>query len=281
MKRNRIFTIIQIGNREDIPSRAYDIFLMIAVILNFAIAIFDTFPKAVQFHEMIVAVEIITVVIFLLDYVLRIVTADYLYPKKSAGEARLLFMVSWSGIIDFLSCIPYFLFHGASILRIFRVIRILRVFRIRFYSDPLKTIGDVLHKKRDQLISSCFIVFVMICAASIMMYNLEHRAQPEAFANAFSGLWWAVSTLLTVGYGDIVPITVAGKICGSILTFLGVGLVAIPTGILSAGFIEQMNEGNGNAELIKENINECCSENNNLDEYKYNYCPHCGEKLPK
>lgn len=268
MKRKRIFTIIQVGNRDDIPSRAYDIFLMIAVLLNFAIAVFDTFPKAANYHGLIVAVEVVTVVIFLVDYVLRIITADYLYPEKSAGQARFRFLVSWSGIIDFLSCIPYFMFHGASVLRIFRVIRILRVFRLRFYSDPLKTISDVLRKKRDQLISSCFIVFVMICAASIMMYNLEHKAQPDAFANAFSGLWWAVNTLLTVGYGDIVPITIAGKICGSILTFLGVGLVAIPTGILSAGFIEQMNE---------EKSNEKPTE----DGYKYNYCPHCGKELPK
>lgn len=264
MKRNRIFTIIQVGNRDDIPSRAYDVFLMIAVLLNFGIAVFDTFPKAVEFRGLIVAVEIITVIIFLVDYILRIVTADYLYPEKKPGQARLRFLVSWSGIIDFLSCIPYFFFHGASLLRIFRVIRILRVFRLRFYSDPLKTISDVLRKKRDQLISSCFIVFVMMCAASIIMYNLEHKAQPETFANAFSGLWWAVSTLLTVGYGDVVPITVAGKICGSIMTFLGVGLVAIPTGILSAGFIEQMNE-----------------EKRSEEECKYNYCPHCGKELPK
>ena len=92
-----------------------------------------------------------------------------------------------------------------------------------------------------------------------MMYSLEHKAQPEVFNNAFSGFWWAINTLLTVGYGDIVPITFAGKICGAIMTFLGVGMVAIPTGILSAGFVEQMTH--------KPKAKET------------HYCPNCGQKL--
>ena len=123
----------------------------------------------------------------------------------------------------------------------FRIIRILRVFRIHHYADPLRVIGDVIKKKKGQLLSSIFSVFILMIASSLMMYNLEHEAQPEAFANAFSGFWWAANTLLTVGYGDIVPVTLAGKICGTLLTFLGVGIVAIPTGILSAGFMEQVS----------------------------------------
>lgn len=120
----------------------------------------------------------------------------------------------------------------------FRVVRLLRLFQINAYYDALNVIGDVITGKKDQILSSVFIIMVLMVASSLVMYNLEHPVQPEVFENAFSGFWWAVSTLLTVGYGDIYPVTIAGRIFGIIITFLGVGMVAIPTGILSAGFVE-------------------------------------------
>ena len=122
-------------------------------------------------------------------------------------------------------------------------------------------------------------------ASSLMMYNLEHEAQPEAFANAFSGFWWAANTLLTVGYGDIVPVTLAGKICGTLLTFLGVGIVAIPTGILSAGFMEQVSIVREKA-VVEGVIRDTAfaEEERKADEEKakeeYTYCPYCGKRLP-
>jgi voltage-gated potassium channel len=244
MTRRRIFTIIQVGNLEDIPSRAYDISLVVAVAINIFIALFDTFPESEPYRNWILMVELITVLFFTIDYILRIVTADYLYegePAVTPVKARMKFIFSWSGLVDFLSCVPFFVASGGGALRMFRIIRILRVFRIHHYADPLRVIGDVLRKKKGQLMSSCFIVFILMIAASLLMYNFEHEAQPEAFANAFSGFWWAANSLLTVGYGDVVPITLAGRICGLVLTFLGVGVVAIPTGILSAGFMEQVS----------------------------------------
>lgn len=262
-RKKRIFTIIQVGNRDDFPSRAYDIALVIAVLVNIFLALFETFPQSKPFLPALRLIEGITVVFFTIDYLLRIWTATYLYKGVSVARARLRFVFSWAGIVDFLSCIPYYLpfffARSAVVLRMFRIIRILRIFRIQHYADPLRMISSVLRKKRGQLLSSIFIVLILMTAASLLMYSLEHEAQPEAFANAFSGFWWAANTLLTVGYGDIVPVTLAGKICGVILTFLGVGMVAIPTGILSAGFVAQ-------AEGAKE---------------KPNYCPHCGHRLDR
>lgn len=107
------------------------------------------------------------------------------------------------------------------------------------YYDSLHVITDVLYKKRQQLISSVVLILILMIASSLCMYSLEHEAQPEVFTNAFSGIWWAASTLLTVGYGDIYPVTMMGKILGIIISFLGVGMVAIPTGIISAGFVDQ------------------------------------------
>ena len=127
---------------------------------------------------------------------------------------------------------------GAVALRMLRVVRILRLFRINAYYDAFNVITDVLSDKRDQIFSSVCILLILMIASSLCMYSLEHEVQPDKFQNAFSGVWWAVSTLLTVGYGDIYPITNAGRIIGIFIAFLGVGTVAIPTGIISAGFVE-------------------------------------------
>ena len=121
----------------------------------------------------------------------------------------------------------------------FRVVRIFRLFQINAYYDSLNVITDVIIGKRQQLLSSVFIIMVLMMSSSLCMYSLEHEAQPEVFSNAFSGIWWSVSTLLTVGYGDIYPVTTLGKIFSIFITFLGVGMVAIPTGIISAGFVDQ------------------------------------------
>lgn len=123
-----------------------------------------------------------------------------------------------------------------------RIIRIFRLFRINYYFDSLSVIVAVLKNRKQQLMSSVFIIGTLMIAASLCMYSLEHEAQPEVFKNAFSGIWWAASSLLTVGYGDIYPITALGKTFGIFITFLGVGVVAIPTGIISAGFVEQYSE---------------------------------------
>lgn len=286
MNRKRVFTIIQVGNLSDLPSRAYDFSLVIAVGVNIFIAIFDTFPQAEPYKEFIWAVECVTVIFFAIDYLLRIWTADYLYEDMSPARARLKFMLSWAGLVDLLSCLPFLAASGGGAFRMFRIIRILRVFRIHHYADPLRVIGDVINKKRGQLLSSIFIVFILMIASSLMMYNLEHKAQPEAFANAFSGFWWAANTLLTVGYGDIVPVTMAGKICGTLLTFLGVGIVAIPTGILSAGFMEQVSIVREKAVVegvIRDTAfaeEEVMAELDEKKKEEYSYCPYCGKRLP-
>ena len=312
MLRKRVYTIIQVGNLNDIPSRTYDIVLMIAVLLNLFIAIFETFPQSAAHLPLLNVLETVTVLFFTVDYGLRIWTADYYYEhfRLPAAKARLKFIFSWVGLVDFLSCIPYFLPMGGGVFRLFRIIRILRIFRIHNYADPLHVIANVLIKKKGQLLSSSFIVLILMTAASLLMYSLEHEAQPEAFANAFSGFWWAANTLLTVGYGDVVPITLAGKICGVILTFLGVGMVAIPTGILSAGFMEQVSslkqiqdlaeikhiltlaEANAQARyeeqkesiITSSNFKGNCSpsilQTDTLEE-PYHFCPYCGHQLQK
>lgn len=245
-RKERVFDIISIGNVGDLPSRLFDVAVISMILLNLLIAVLQTFHVPDGLNSWMGRLEFVTVVCFTAEYVLRVWTADLLYPGMSSTGSRLKFVFSFSGVIDLLAFLPYwmpvFFPMGIVAFRMFRVVRILRLFQINAYSDALSAITDVLKSKRDQLFSSIFIIIVLIMASSLCMYSLEHDVQPDVFQNAFSGIWWAVSTLLTVGYGDIYPITTAGRIFGICITFLGVGMVAIPTGILSAGFVEKFAE---------------------------------------
>lgn len=242
-RKKRIFDIMQIGFDEDWSSRIFDVIIMLMILLNLFIAVFSTFDCSLPYKDTLAVVEFITVLVFAVEYALRIWTAEYLYPKMRKRKAVWHYMTSFNGIIDMLAVVPYFLPimfpAGVVAFRMFRVVRIFRLFRVNAYSDALNVIGEVIRGKKSQILSSVFIILVLMTASSLFMYSLEHEAQPDVFQNAFSGFWWSVSTLLTVGYGDIYPVTTIGRIFGIVITFLGVGMVAIPTGILSAGFVEQ------------------------------------------
>lgn len=253
--RRRIFNIIQIGNRDDWVSRGFDIVLTIVIMLNVIVAFMETFDDLSEFFGLFKVIEIITVAFFCVEYVLRIVTADYLYPKDGPVKARLHFMISFDGIVDLLTILPFLFLSGFIAFRILRIFRIFHLFRINTQYDSFNVITLVLKEKWKQIGSSLVIIIVIMLSASLGMYSVEHNAQPENFKNAFSGMWWSVSALLTVGYGDIYPITVVGKIMGILIAFLGVGVVAIPTGIISAGFVEQFRlKSNASAKL--KDVNE-------------------------
>lgn len=241
--KKRIFEIIQIGNRKDTISKVFDIFITVVIFLNLAATMTATFDEAAAYMPVLNGIELVTSIIFLVEYCLRIWTADCLYPDKKGIKAVLRFVFSLSGLIDFFTFFPTFLPFvfptGMVAFRIFRVIKIFRLFQINAQYDAFTVITNVLKEKKSQLFSSICMILVFMMAASLCMYSLEHEAQPEQFRNAFSGIWWSVSTLLTVGYGDIYPITTLGKMMATVISFLGVGMVAIPTGIISAGFVEQ------------------------------------------
>ena len=243
-QRRRIFEIVEIGAADDLLSRGYDFFGSLVVVLALAASVAATFDGAEERCGVLLnTVEIVTSAFFAVDYILRVWTARCLYPTLTPGKATVRYVSSVGGLIDLVSFLPTFLPvffpSGMVAFRMFRVVRIFRLFRINAYYDSLHVITEVLRSKRQQLLSSVFIILTLMLASSLCMYSLEHEAQPEVFRNAFSGIWWSVSTLLTVGYGDIYPITTAGKIFGIVITFLGVGMVAIPTGIISAGFVDQ------------------------------------------
>ena len=241
-KKKRIFDIIQIGKRDDIVSRAFDLFIVAAILANIAVLLLETFAEMARYASALHVIEVLTIIIFGIEYLLRIWTAEYLYPDKSRGQAVLKFLVSFDGIVDLCTILPFFFLSGFVALRMLRVVRILHLFRINAYYDSFNVITSVLKEKKNQLISSIFIIMVLMVTSSLCMYSAEHEVQPEVFRNAFSGIWWSMSTILTVGYGDIYPVTILGQIMAIIISFLGVGVVAIPTGIISAGFVERYTQ---------------------------------------
>lgn len=238
MSKKRIFDIIQIGNKEDIPSRAFDIFISAVVILNILAMFLETFSELSPIYGILNIIEYVTIIIFCIEYILRIWTSDFLYPGRSRIRSAIRFIFSAEGIIDLLTILPFFFLDGFVVFRMLRIVRIFHLFRINSQYDSFNLIKDVLKEKRRQLFSSLFLIIILMLGASLAMYSAEHEVQPEAFENAFSGIWWSVSTVLTVGYGDIYPITIVGKIIAIIIAFLGVCVVAVPTGIISAGFVE-------------------------------------------
>jgi voltage-gated potassium channel len=259
--KRRIYSIIRDDDENDLISTIIDSIIVFFILINVLIIILDTFDNIRPYIEKYYSyIEIVSLIIFTLEYILRIWTSVYIYPELQPRQARIKYFFSIKSLIDLISLLPfYFLLININIkiLRILRLIRIFSILKMNRYSKAISTVGQVIKNKAAQLLSSFFVVVLLIIFSSVLMYFIEHDAQPGVFDNAFSGLWWAIATLTTVGYGDIYPITILGKILGTFIAMLGIGLVAIPTGIISAGFIEQMN-------------------NKNEDK---DYCPYCGKKL--
>ncbi len=276
MKR-RIFEIISPATKDDSFSRVFDLVVIVLIVLNvisISMSTFEELPHSMYiFYD---SVEIVSVVVFTFEYLLRLWTSDLLYPHLGKVKSRLRYMVSFIAIIDLISILPFYLpfivAMDLRVLRTLRIIRLFRIFKLNRYSRALSSIQEVLKRKASQLTSSLSVILLLILITSIIIYNLETEAQPEKFNNAFSGFWWSIATFTTVGYGDIVPVTVAGKIFSSVITFLGLGLIAVPTGIISAGFVELDNERHEREHELEELLE--------LEQAKdKHFCPYCGEKI--
>jgi voltage-gated potassium channel len=256
--KRRVYSLIRDDDVNNLAASVVDGVIIFLILINVALIITDTFrglPASV--HRVFHYVELTSVVIFTVEYLLRVWISDLSHPAKTRWRSLLRYALSPSAIIDLLSILPFYL---PFIFPIdMRVLRLLRIMKVNRYTDAFSTVGNVVRRKSAQLMSSVIVMLIMMIISSVLMYNIESGAQPEVFKNAFSGLWWAIATLTTVGYGDIYPITILGKLLGAIIALLGVGLVAVPTGIISAGFVEQTTD------------------NKPRDDKQY--CPHCGKKI--
>ena len=191
--RYRTYEILEVRSGIDHAARVYDFIYLITIILNLTVSIMYTYDTyRTEYGDLLIVVENITVALFCFDYILRLWTAKYMYPESRGSGAVRKYVLSFTGIIDMLSFLPYYLPFffpsGAVAFRMLRVMRIFRLFRINAYYDSLKLITEVLNSKRQQLFSSVFTILILMLASSLCMYSLEHEAQPEVFTNAFSGI---------------------------------------------------------------------------------------------
>lgn len=185
---------------------------------------------------------------FAIEYAARIWIADLAFGDTTRTKARLKYILSPMGIIDLLSFAPsiisWFFPVTPAITHAIGVLRLIRLAKVTRYMRGFRTIGRVLRKHYREIVAAFLVILLLIIASSVVMYEIENPAQPEAFNNLLSGIWWAVETVTGTGYGDIVPITDAGRIVGSIIMLLALALIAIPGGIFSAGFVAEYQNAN-------------------------------------
>lgn len=242
--RRRAFEIVEEAAPGDRPSQAFDGFLIGLIALNIAAVVLETVPSihdefAAGFHFF----EIVSVAIFTVEYALRIWVAPEHASFRQYGPvgSRLRYAVSFFALIDLLAILPFYLAFLLGLdLRVLRVLRLLRFLKLMRYSAAMMTMQRVVYDERRALVAALLIMLGLLIVASTGMYYAERHAQPERFGSIPAAMWWGLATLTTVGYGDIVPVTLVGKMIGGVVMLLGLGMFALPIGILATGFTHEV-----------------------------------------
>lgn len=233
--RKRIYEIIEVGTEKDIASRVYDVFMMLTIIVS----IIPLWTHST--NQVFNIIEKISVVIFIIDYLVRFATADI---KLNRGVLSfLLYPFSFMAIIDLISILPSLtvLANGYRLLKIFRLFRTLKVFRVfkAFrYSKNINMILNVFRKQKDSLIVVCGFAIAYVVISALIIFNVE----PETFTTMFDAVYWATISLTTVGYGDVYATSEIGKIITMISAVIGIAIVALPAGIIIAGYQEELEK---------------------------------------
>jgi voltage-gated potassium channel len=244
--RYQLYRIVENEAQSTIASQIFDSTIMILIILSVLSIVLESFEyMRVHYQHHFDLFEHLTLAIFTGEYLLRVYTASYKYEDQpSHSAAAWHFVRSGTGIIDFLAIaplfIPYFVDMDLRFIRILKMTRLLRVLKLSSLTRSIVLVGDVFVEKRFELGITMFATLITILVFSTVMYHIEHEAQPDKFPNIVATFWWSVITLTTVGYGDVYPVTGWGQLMGGIIALLGIGLVALPTGIISSAFITKI-----------------------------------------
>jgi voltage-gated potassium channel len=236
--RKRIYEIIEKSEGRDIASAVYDYAMIVVIIVSLVPLAFKTDTQVMKL------VDKATVTIFILDYLLRWMTADYKFEEKSA-KAFIRYPFSVMAIVDLVSILPSLTiinsgFKVLRILRMIRAMRVLRVFKAMRYSKSFEIIGNVLHSSKDSLVAVCALAGGYIMVSALIIFNVE----PDSFQNFFDAIYWATVSLTTVGYGDIYPVSTLGRVITMISSIFGIAIVALPAGIITAGYMTEINKMN-------------------------------------
>lgn len=246
--------------RHQVLSRAMDMFILGLIAASVLALALETVPSLSRTHQgLFFEIEYYCVYFFTVEYVLRLWTCveDKRYPGAVLG--RLRYLLSAYALIDLFAILPFYLdtFLPFSLISL-RALRVFRIFKAARYSAAVKTLVEVFREKKEQLVLTLSILLVLLLISSNVIYFAEKQAQPEVFSSIPAAMWWAVSTLSTVGYGDMYPVTAPGKLIGSFISILGIGFFALPAGIMSSGFSGRLQRRRSDTAT----------------------CPHCGQPLP-
>ncbi len=222
--------------------RGSTVFMVVVIFLS-SIALVLTSEPAVEirFGRLLGAVEVVASLVFLVEYLLRIWTAPEQYPLRSSWSSRVRYLTSFMGLVDLFSFLPFLLMlAGSQQTPVLMLLQLTRLLKLTRYSLAFDLLADVLQDEAESLLVSVMLMFIILIFASVGIYTFEHQVQPDAFGSIPHAMWWAIVTLTTVGYGDVTPVTVQGKIFATLITVVGVGLVSLPAGIIASGFTEQL-----------------------------------------
>jgi voltage-gated potassium channel len=233
--RGRIFEIIEVSKDHDKASAAYDIFMMLSIMASIVPLAF------VQSYRAFDYIDKITVLIFIVDYLLRLCTADM--KLKRGKKSFLLYPFTPMAIIDLISILPSMTLLNSGwrllkVFRLFRTFRVFRVFKAVRYSRNIQLFITVFKKQKDALLTIIGIAVLYILISALVVLNVE----PETFGDYFHAVYWATISLTTMGYGDIYPTSVQGQVVTMISSFIGIAIVAMPAGVITAGFMEELNK---------------------------------------
>jgi len=216
-------------------SRWFAVFIQILILLSLVTFSIETLPNLEpETRTILSSIEIFCVVIFTIEYILRIYVADS-KPK---------FIFSFFGLIDLVAILPFYLSFGVDLrsLRVLRFLRIFRILKLVRYNKAINHFTRAIKSAKEEILLFVFITLMLIYFSAVGIYYFENEAQPEYFTSIFDSLWWAIITLTTVGYGDVYPITAGGKVFTFFILMIGLGIVAIPTGIISSALTRSVDK---------------------------------------
>lgn len=264
MIKTKIYRLVEKGSHGHKANRLFDYLIMSLILLSVIAIIIESMPEIdKRFSDYLKVFKVVSVVIFSVEYIMRLYVSDLTHPSTNRFKSAIRFMFSVYGLIDLLAVLPFYLPMLIKVdlrfLRALRLTRFVRILKVNRYNDSLNLIWTVIKEKKPELAVTGFVTFLILLLASFLMYYIEGEKQPDQFPNIIASFWWAVATLTTVGYGDIYPVTGLGKLISGLIAVLGIGLVALPTGLISAGFMNKIE--------------------NKRKQDKKSTCPNCGHKI--
>jgi voltage-gated potassium channel len=242
--RKRTAEILEQGHHDDSPSKVVNILLIVLIVLNIVAIFLETVDSAYErYQQAFWYFEVFSILVFTIEYLARVWSSIDLEEAKDSSRiiGRIRYMLTPIALVDLMAILPFYLsLYLAFDLRFLRVLRLLRIFKLSRYSPALGALLDVVRRESEALLAAFVVLLMLLVISAGGIYLLENELQPETFGSMPSSMWWAIVTLTTVGYGDVVPVTIPGKMFGGFIGLLGIGMIALPAAILASGFAENI-----------------------------------------